>query len=845
MKLLYHWSVSRLTVGICAALLFAVFGLVGYSILLDYRETRDQAYRDTQNLAKLMSEHALQTMAATDQALLGILNQLDTARLNDPAYRPFVHRILRERLPLQPNIYAFYIVDAAGRLRHSSTAEQVDGIDFSDRNVFHRLRDMPGTAMAIGTTAVGRIDHAKNRWIISMGRRLEDPKGRFAGALIAVMALGTFQNTYDLIRLGTHGTIGLLRTDGRLIAGTPFNPELFAFDFSRLPVFSELLPKSPAGTFETPAAVDGLRRFAAYQKVPGRNLVVFVGLAERDVFAHWRQESIQLAVLAAIMMAVAIGLSALAFRIVRGWQRDSKRNEERLAAMAAAAEQGRQDIEAIFRTMSDAFYTLDDAFRFTYLNPRAERILGSGGELIGRMLWDAFPDARDTVAWTELHTVMTQRRPREFEVFYPPFEAWFEVRAFPHKAGLAVYFRDVTKRHEMEEQLRQAQKMDAIGQLTGGIAHDFNNLLTVILGNTDLLASRLDGSEPLARVAVLARDAAEKAAELTQRLLAFARRQTLDPGVIDVNQTLLALQPLLQHSLGAQITINLDCGEKLWPALVDPGQFETAILNLAINARDAMPQGGRLDIETGQLTMSEAAARQIREMQPGDYVTVTVSDTGTGMPREVAARVFEPFFTTKELGKGSGLGLPMVYGFVKQSGGHVQLQSEPGIGTTVTLYLPRARAEAPAADAAAAPAAHPSPAPRGSERILLVEDDEMVRRHTVALLSGLGYVVTAVAMAAEGLDAFARQSFDLVVSDIILPGGMNGREMALHMLQDKPSQKILHISGYAENGILDDREGVHLLWKPFRNHDLAAKLREILDGDAAVRPAVTDRDTDR
>ena len=371
---------------------------------------------------------------------------------------------------------------------------------------------------------------------------------------------------------------------------------------------------------------------------------------------------------------------------------------------AMEAEQARNEIESIFRSMSDAFFSVDRDFRVTYLNPRGEAFLGWTAEaLVGRNLWEAFPEARETVLWKEYHAVMQNRKTAELTMHYPPLGKWFEIRAQPHQGGMSVYFRDVTDRRLVEEQLREAQKMEAIGQLTGGVAHDFNTLLTVILGNTDTLVNRL-ADEHLRRLAELVQAAAEKAADLTQSLLAFARRQVLTPEPVDVARKLKLLSPLLLSVLEPAMELEVTSDPDLPQALVDRQQFDTAVLNLVINARDAMRTDGRIAVTAKLAHLSRRQLGPNSDLAPGNYVAIAVRDTGSGMSPEVLQRAFEPFFTTKEVGKGTGLGLSMVYGFIKQSRGHVSIDSALDAGTTVTLYLP-------CADAAAVPTARDTDRP--------------------------------------------------------------------------------------------------------------------------------------
>ncbi len=396
--------------------------------------------------------------------------------------------------------------------------------------------------------------------------------------------------------------------------------------------------------------------------------------------------------------------------------------------------------------------------------------------------------------------------------------------------GMRGALLDQTERAAMTEQLQQSQRLEAVGQLTGGVAHDFNNLLTVILGNADLLAEQLADQPALLPLAQMTRSAAERGAALTQRLLAFARKQALQPQAVDTHQLLAGMDGLLRRTLPEDIDLELVRAAGLWPALVDPAQLESAVLNLVLNARDAMPGGGRLTIETANAWIDQAYAEQHAEVSPGQYVLVTISDTGCGMTAAQLARAFEPFYTTKPTGKGTGLGLSMVYGFAKQSSGHLKLYSEPGEGTTARLYLPRAPVDRPAT----APAAEAvtDAGLRGHELVLVVEDDDLVRRHGCQLLAGLGYRVLQAATGAEALALLqAHADIDLLFTDVVMPGGMNGRQLADAARSLRPGLKVLYSSGYTENAIVHHGRldpGVHLLAKPYRSIDLARKLRAVL-----------------
>jgi signal transduction histidine kinase/CheY-like chemotaxis protein len=406
-------------------------------------------------------------------------------------------------------------------------------------------------------------------------------------------------------------------------------------------------------------------------------------------------------------------------------------------------------------------------------------------------------------------------------------------------------------RHEAESTLRQAVKMEAVGLLSGGVAHDFNNLLTIIIGNLDTMKrqlAKLADLEPAREIAGklsksldAALRGAQSSAELTHRLLAFSRRQALEPARLDVNRLVAGMLEMLRRTLGSDISIETVLGAGLWPALADAHQLENVLLNLALNGKAAMPDGGCLTIETANTYLDDAYVRSFGDVKAGQYVVVCVTDTGSGIAKDILDRVFEPFFTTKPPGEGSGLGLAMVHGFVKQSGGHVRIYSEEGHGTTVKIYLPRLLQ---AEEVSAVPAARPIedttvPRARQSEAILVVEDNGGVRDYAKVVLSEFGYRVLEAGDANEALRLLAANSVDLLFTDVVLPGPMTGRALADKASKMRPGLPILFTTGYTRNAIVHQGRldaDVHLLNKPFTQQDLVRKIRELLDAAQGDTP---------
>ena len=490
--------------------------------------------------------------------------------------------------------------------------------------------------------------------------------------------------------------------------------------------------------------------------------------------------------------------------------------------------------QRIFDTSLDLILVVDRHGTFIRVSPSARKIIGyDPAELVGRSARDVLypPDLDNTRE--EMRLARRGRLMRNFECRYVHRDgrvvplSWMGVWSEAEQQHFFIG-RDISDRDAVEQRLRQSQRMDAVGQLTGGMAHDFNNLLGIIIANLDLLrdSARLDAEQR--EILGDAVDAALRGADLTRRLLAFARRQPLQPERVGINELVSSIVGLLGRTLGERIPIRVNLATDLWPVLVDPAQLEASLVNLATNARDAMPNGGALIIATANRVLDGEYAAGHSELVPGDYVMIEVSDTGTGIPPEIMTRVFEPFFTTKEPGKGTGLGLSMVFGFAKQSGGHINVYSEPGKGTTFRLYLPRAEAEATRPTQS-----ETLPVGGGSETILIVEDNEGIRRVVTRQLTRLGYRVIEAQDAAAALESLDVEEIALLFTDIVMPGAMDGVELAREAMARWPGLKVVLTSGFPElrlNGEADALAGLRLLSKPYRREELARALRETLDG---------------
>lgn len=491
----------------------------------------------------------------------------------------------------------------------------------------------------------------------------------------------------------------------------------------------------------------------------------------------------------------------------------------------------------IMESMASGMIILNDG-RFWFLNTAACRIFGvkAPEELLGTPLADVLSGERkqqmltllsdtanDAPVFCEEKLVRNDGAELDVEIS----KAVLAVDGFP---ATQVIIRDITESKALTRQLHQAQKMEVVGQLTGGIAHDFNNLLTVVISNLDLLLLGKEMSQDHREMAEAALSASLRGAELTRQLLAFSRKQTLERQTIEPNELVMRTVSMLKRAIAGDVELRARPGADLWQSTIDPAQLESAITNLVVNARDAMPRGGTITIETENVVLDEAYAAANQDVVPGEYVMVAVSDTGSGIPQAVLTRVFEPFFTTKEVGKGTGLGLSMVYGFMKQSGGHVKIYSEEGHGTVVRLYLPRSDKSS-----GGMAAAEDADIPVVEDRtILVVEDDEAVRRAVVHQLKELGYKVLEAQDGRAALAVLQRERVNLLFSDMTMPGGMSGRDLARQATLGDPELKVLLTSGFTASALREDEAAgnIPLLSKPYRRQELARSVHRALRGAA-------------
>lgn len=558
---------------------------------------------------------------------------------------------------------------------------------------------------------------------------------------------------------------------------------------------------------------------------------------------------------------VAMIMARLCTRAIEASQ--GKRAAAQLAAQSKTIADNAQMAQAIIKTALDAFIQTDETGVVLEWSFQAEALTGWTRQealgtdvvnlLVAEPLRDGFrqrmmrllPELSNTPIGIRFEASLVHRNGEEILI-----EASSTALRLGGRTLINNFVKDVTRKRAAEEQLIQAQKMEAVGQLTGGIAHEFNNMLTVITGTIEILAEAVKDNPPLSTITKLISEAADRGAALTSSLLSFARKQALQPAEIDVNELLEELAKLLLATFDKKIEIVTRLDGNIWLALVDRGQLSSALLNLAINARDAMSDGGKLTLTTRNVVFGVREAIAVGAGYAGDYVEIEIADTGTGIPQAILERIFDPFFSTKEVGKGTGLGLSMVFGFVKQSGGGIRVASAEGRGTTFAIYLPKANTSA------LRPTGYDDrKVVGGTETILCVEDDRDVRQYVTVQLESLGYKVIAAANAAEALAIAAEGTpFDLLFTDIVMAGGMNGRELAEQLVAARPSLRVLFTSGYAyDSPHAQERagHGAPLLTKPYRKAELARVLRRCLDtavdsvGDPIPTPYSVQADVER
>jgi len=793
----------------------AVWAITHQSISAEREQKLAHSAQRAKDLASFFEEHILQVFRYSD-SYLKILRREYVENGGLEAVRRMMAAV-----PLEKSIVSHItIIDREGTPLLVSGYPIKPGTTARDRDYFKFQREHESDRVFVSLPHRGRNS---GMLLVRLVRRITLPDGSFGGVIFAALEAEEMTEFFSALHLGPKSSATLVGSDKKIRARSSYGRLGPGQDISGSRIWQEL-EQSPVGLYRQISVVDHITRYYAYRQLSEFPLIVAIGVATEDI-----SQAVTLFALPtyAIAILTTIVIAIMTFLICREVLASQKLRD------------GATRIRTIVDNVLDGIITFDESGHIESFSASAEKIFGYSrdealGQNVAMLTSELAPSAQDGYIPSYLRTgtgkvigqgYLEVRGRRKDGTEFPAELSINEMTIGRNRCFVAA-IGDITERKELEEQLRQAQKMEAVGQLTGGVAHDFNNLLAVILGNADVLEERLFGGNKATRAIIRA---ATRGAELTQHLLTFSRRQPLRPQVIDLSELITGITDLLQRTLGETIQVETSSAEGLWRAEADPGQLENALLNLALNARDAMPNGGTLSVSTANAVLDENYAARHMGVTPGDYLLLTIKDTGSSMTPEVLEHAFEPFFTTKGVNEGSGLGLSMVYGFAKQSGGDVTIQSEPGHGTTVKLYLPRAQ---PGAQDAWQAVAVEEPTAQG-ETVLVVEDDADVRELTESALHSLGYRVLCAKDARTGLAALrAAPRVDLLLSDVVLPGGTSGPAMAAEAERLRPGLKVLFISGYAASAA-DPKtpfpQDARLLDKPFRKRQLAQIVRATLE----------------
>jgi PAS domain S-box-containing protein len=795
-------------------LLFFAFGA-----WQSHRQHIREANRAAERTVEILDQQARRVFEVQDLVMTQIAERVAGLSWDEIAASADLHQWLKALDERTAQIDVIWLIDPQGRGRNSSRFFPApDTSRVADRDYFQALRESDGGTF-LGEPQRGRT--VTNRVFVNVARRRSAPGGAFDGVIVTSLEPDYFANAFKSLALSPDDSISLVREDGTVLAR---GPEPLRDPLKLRPTSGLLanLSQGEQGTFRARAQIDGVERLYRFRKLDIAPVYVLYGRAMQPVLAGWYRDLLLYGLLAAFAAAGLLATTGVAARRTRQQQAALARLRESEGRYHALFQQSPL---GLLLTRVDA----DGTLSFEEMNPALVQITGLVREqVIGKGPAQAFPGPMGAHIEARYRECISTKQSVEYEVEGEGPNGRFVRRAVLRPilddTGRVVKLlgtsMDITRSRQLEERLQRSQKMEALAALVSGVAHDFNNLLTVVMGNLDLL--RRAKPERQTRLIENAIQAVERGRNLTGQLLVFSRHQTLRPEVVDMKHLISSTHDMLQQSLRGDVEISFELADDLWPVRIDSSQLQVALINLAANARDAMPNGGRFTVA--------AMNRVLHGHEAAEVVAISISDTGTGMARDVLARAFEPFYTTKEVGRGTGLGLAQVYGFVQQSGGSVEIGSEVGNGTTVTLNLPRA--EADQAVSAGKRSDDPPFVQTGKRRVLLVEDNAEVAEVGRAILVERGHEVTVCANVTDALAMLDRVPFDIVCSDLVMPGEMDGLDLARAVRARKPDLPIVLMTGYSEAANTAVSEGFTLLLKPY---EPTALVKAVMDGAPSLQ----------
>ena len=853
--------VFRLVASILSINLFVV-GLAGFSLYHSRKLYYNRVANQTQNLSQSLSLTLAGIIDKTSIALLSLEFEMEKQIRSGRIDSQSLGSLLLNQKRHIPEIDGLRIANVHGDVIYRDRTDPGSPANnIADRDHFIYARNNPDSGLIISKPLFGRYS---KKWQFNVDRRINNPDGSFAGIVYGSISLDYLLELFSRFDLGKHGAITL--RDGELTVVVRY-PEPYSIGSKS--VSREWRAQHQAGqttgTYTTSGSLDKIERTFSYYKIPGYPLYVNVGLATGDYLTSWRNEAM---ILLTFVLLFSSGSLVSAWLIYRNRKREEQAEAELIGHrdhLEKTVRERTSDLEAkniqlteetvlrkqtedhlkktaiIMDKMTDSVAWISRNGNFLYVNDAACGMYGyTREEMLSISVSDVvphFPSEAWHNHWEELERVKvlhfeTVNRTRDGHEF--PVEVtsnYLDIDSIEYNCAI---IRDISERKAAEAekqhlmaQLNQSQKIESIGRLAGGVAHDFNNMLGVILGHAELALMHLDPGQSTHAHLTEILNATERSANLTRQLLAFARKQTITPKVLDLNETVASMFKMLHRLIGEDIRLTWQPAANLWLVKIDPSQIDQILANLCVNSRDAISGLGVIAMETQNSTIDAGYCAVHGDAAPGEYVRIAVSDNGCGMDKETLSHIFEPFFTTKETGTGTGLGLATVYGIVRQNNGFINIYSEPGQGTTFTIYLPRHDGETEAV------AGDEAPLMRGNETILLVEDEPANLEITAMMLQNLGYAVHSASTPGEAI-RLAREhasGIHLLITDVIMPE-MNGQDLSTNVLSVCSHVKLLFMSGYTANVIthhcvLD--EGINFIQKPFTTKDLATKIRDVLN----------------